>query len=121
MGPRDIDGTETPEQLKKLFAEMDDVLTYKGSLDNINKERVREVLDVYSMLSEYFKGKNGVRVEYNLFTPSKDIGTVEVLGKRVPFDSSSEMLEAVNRADTFEIETKVNGMVCLSFAFYGLM
>lgn len=121
MAFKDVDGSETPEQLKKLFAEMEDALTYKGSLDNINKERVNDVLVTYQELSDYFKDQKDVKVEYRLFYPSKGMGSASVTGKDIVFNSSTAFVNAANKCDAYEVYAKTDGTVCLEFTFYGLM
>lgn len=124
MGLRDLDGTETLEQLQEMYDEMDDILTYKGPLDGMNWEKVEEMLGIYYMLSGCFRGKEGVKVGYSLFRPTKRSGSVEVVGKRLPLDTPDmhdAFLEAVSRSDGFEVTAKVDGTVRLCFSFRHLM
>lgn len=119
MSLKDLD-IKIPDDVRKMVDEMDDVLTYKGSLDGIKKDRVSLVLNVYQSLSDAFKGQD-VKVTYNLFRPSKEKGSVEVTGKRVEFSSSSALLSAVHLADAFDMAANIDNSVTLSFTFNGLM
>lgn len=121
MGLENIDrlNTEfmTAEEVGKLS---DTVKEITERVANINPDRVYHVLYVHKLLRHLMNGVRGVRVSYEVCKPYKEMGSVSVIGKRIPFTNSGLFMKAVELADNFEVYPKINGTVQMNFTFHRL-
>ena len=61
-----------------------------------------------------------MRVKYKLFEPSKNMGYVSVVGKRVNYENNKVFMYITSLATNFEAYPKTNGTIQLNFTFHKL-
>lgn len=84
-----------------------------------DEERICQVLYSYLALRYITKGRN-VRVKYKLFEPSKNMGYVSVVGKRINYENNKVFMYITSLATNFEAYPKTNGTIQLNFTFHKL-
>lgn len=85
-----------------------------------NAERISHVLFSYYVMKEISKANKGVKVTYELGSPSKNMGVVSVVGKAMSFKDSKLFMGVVGLATNFEVYPKTDGTVQMNFTFHGL-
>lgn len=85
-----------------------------------NAERISHVLFSYYVMKEISKANKGVKVTYELGSPSKNMGVVSVVGKAMSFKDSKLFMGVVGLATNFEVYPKTDGTVRMNFTFHGL-
>lgn len=86
---------------------------------DVDKARICQILYSYLALRHITKGRN-VKVEYKLFEPSKNMGDISVIGRRVDYHDSKVFRTVTSFATNFEVYPKTNGTVQLNFTFHKL-
>lgn len=94
----------------------DDVLKKNPDTD---KERICQMLYSYLALRHITKGRN-VKVKYELFEPSKNMGYISVTGRKIDYQNSKVFKTVTALATNFEAYPKTNGTVQLNFTFHKL-
>lgn len=94
----------------------DDVLKKNPDTD---KARVCQMLYSYLALRHITKGRN-VKVKYELFEPSKNMGYISVTGRKIDYQNSKVFKTVTALATNFEAYPKTNGTVQLNFTFHKL-
>ena len=94
----------------------DDVLKKNPDAD---KARVCQMLYSYLALRHITKGRN-VKVKYELFEPSKNMGYISVTGRKIDYQNSKVFKTVTALATNFEAYPKTNGTVQLNFTFHKL-
>lgn len=94
----------------------DDVLKKNPDAD---KARICQMLYSYLALRHITKGRN-VKVKYELFEPSKNMGYISVTGRKIDYQNSKVFKTVTALATNFEAYPKTNGTVQLNFAFHKL-
>lgn len=94
----------------------DDVLKKNPDAD---KARICQILYSYLALRHITKGRN-VKVKYELFEPSKNIGYISVTGRKIDYQNSKVFKTVTALATNFEAYPKTNGTVQLNFTFHKL-
>ena len=121
MGLENIDKLNTDfmttEEVEKIS---DAVQKAAGCMTDINPERVYHVLYVHKLLQYLTKGLRGVKVTYEVCKPYRGMGSVSVVGRKIPFKDHDLFMRAVELADNFEVYPKTNGTVQMNFTFHRL-
>ena len=73
----------------------------------------------YLALRHITKGRN-VKVKYELFEPSKNMGYISVTGRKIDYQNSKVFKTVTSLATNFEAYPKTNGTVQLNFTFHKL-
>ena len=94
----------------------DDVLKKNPDTD---KARICQMLYSYLALRHITKGRN-VKVKYELFEPSKNMGYISVTGRKIDYQNSKVFKTVTALATNFEAYPKTNGTVQLNFTFHKL-
>lgn len=94
----------------------DDVLKKNPDAD---KARIYQMLYSYLALRHITKGRN-VKVKYELFEPSKNMGYISVTGRKIDYQNSKVFKTVTALATNFEAYPKTNGTVQLNFTFHKL-
>lgn len=94
----------------------DDVLKKNPDAD---KARICQMLYSYLALRHITKGRN-VKVKYELFEPSKNMGYISVTGRKIDYQNSKVFKTVTALATNFEAYPKTNGTVQLNFTFHKL-
>lgn len=94
----------------------DDVLKKNPDVD---KARICQTLYSYLALRHITKGRN-VKVKYELFEPSKNMGYISVTGRKIDYQNSKVFKTVTALATNFEAYPKTNGTVQLNFTFHKL-
>lgn len=94
----------------------DDVLKKNPDTD---KARICQMLYSYLALRHITKGRN-VKVKYDLFEPSKNMGYISVTGRKIDYQNSKVFKTVTALATNFEAYPKTNGTVQLNFTFHKL-
>lgn len=94
----------------------DDVLKKNPDAD---KARICQMLYSYLALRHITKGRN-VKVKYELFEPSKNMGYISVTGRKIDYQNSKVFKTVTELATNFEAYPKTNGTVQLNFTFHKL-
>ena len=94
----------------------DDVLKKNPDVD---KARICQMLYSYRALRHITKGRN-VKVKYELFEPSKNMGYISVTGRKIDYQNSKVFKTVTALATNFEAYPKTNGTVQLNFTFHKL-
>lgn len=94
----------------------DDVLKKNPDVD---KARICQMLYSYLALRHITKGRN-VKVKYELFEPSKNMGYISVTGRKIDYQNSKVFKTVTALATNFEAYPKTNGTVQLNFTFHKL-
>lgn len=94
----------------------DDVLKKNPDTD---KARICQMLYSYLALRHITKGRN-VKVKYELFEPSKNMGYISVTGRKFDYQNSKVFKTVTALATNFEAYPKTNGTVQLNFTFHKL-
>lgn len=94
----------------------DDVLQKNPDTD---KARICQMLYSYLALRHITKGRN-VKVKYELFEPSKNMGYISVTGRKIDYQNSKVFKTVTALATNFEAYPKTNGTVQLNFTFHKL-
>ena len=94
----------------------DDVLKKNPDTD---KARIYQMLYSYLALRHITKGRN-VKVKYELFEPSKNMGYISVTGRKIDYQNSKVFKTVTALATNFEAYPKTNGTVQLNFTFHKL-
>ena len=94
----------------------DDVLKKNPDTD---KARICQMLYSYLALRHITKGRN-VKVKYELFEPSKNMGYISVAGRKIDYQNSKVFKTVTALATNFEAYPKTNGTVQLNFTFHKL-
>lgn len=94
----------------------DDVLKKNPDAD---KARICQMLYSYLALRHITKGRN-VKVKYELFEPSKNMGYISVTGRKIDYQNSEVFKTVTALATNFEAYPKTNGTVQLNFTFHKL-
>lgn len=94
----------------------DDVLKKNPDAD---KARICQMLYSYLALRHITKGRN-VKVKYELFEPSKNMGYISVTGRKIDYQNSKVFKTVTALATNFETYPKTNGTVQLNFTFHKL-
>lgn len=94
----------------------DDVLKKNPDAD---KARICQMLYSYLALRHITKGRN-VKVKYELFEPSKNMGYISVTGRKIDYQNSKVFKIVTALATNFEAYPKTNGTVQLNFTFHKL-
>lgn len=94
----------------------DDVLKKNPDAD---KARICKMLYSYLALRHITKGRN-VKVKYELFEPSKNMGYISVTGRKIDYQNSKVFKTVTALATNFEAYPKTNGTVQLNFTFHKL-
>ena len=94
----------------------DDVLKKNPDTD---KARICQMLYSYLALRHITKGRN-VKVKYELFQPSKNMGYISVTGRKIDYQNSKVFKTVTALATNFEAYPKTNGTVQLNFTFHKL-
>lgn len=94
----------------------DDVLKKNPDTD---KARICQMLYSYLALRHITKGRN-VKVKYELFEPSKNMGYISVTGRKIDYQNSKVFKTVTALATNFEAYQKTNGTVQLNFTFHKL-
>lgn len=94
----------------------DDVLKKNPDAD---KARICQILYSYLALRHITKGRN-VKVKYELFEPSKNMGYISVTGRKIDYQNSKVFKTVTALATNFEAYPKTNGTVQLNFTFHKL-
>lgn len=94
----------------------DDVLKKNPDID---KARICQMLYSYLALRHITKGRN-VKVKYELFEPSKNMGYISVTGRKIDYQNSKVFKTVTALATNFEAYPKTNGTVQLNFTFHKL-
>lgn len=94
----------------------DDVLKKNPDTD---KARICQMLYSYLALRHITKGRN-VKVKYELFEPSKNMGYISVTGRKIDYQNSKVFKTVTALATNFEAYPKTNGTVQLNFTFQKL-
>ncbi len=85
----------------------------------VDKERISQMLYSYLALRNITQGRN-VKVKYELFKPSKNMGYISVVGKKIDYYDSKLFRTVAMLATNFEAYPKTNGTVQLNFTFHKL-
>ena len=101
---------------KWITATADDVLKKNPDTD---KARICQMLYSYLALRHITKGRN-VKVKYELFEPSKNMGYISVTGRKIDYPNSKVFKTVTALATNFEAYPKTNGTVQLNFTFHKL-
>lgn len=94
----------------------DDVLKKNPDAD---KARICQMMYSYLALRHITKGRN-VKVKYELFEPSKNMGYISVTGRKIDYQNSKVFKTVTALATNFEAYPKTNGTVQLNFTFHKL-
>lgn len=94
----------------------DDVLKKNPDTD---KACICQMLYSYLALRHITKGRN-VKVKYELFEPSKNMGYISVTGRKIDYQNSKVFKTVIALATNFEAYPKTNGTVQLNFTFHKL-
>lgn len=94
----------------------DDVLKKNPDTD---KARICQMLYSYLALRHITKGRN-VKVKYELFEPSKNMGYISVTGRKIDYQNSKVFKTVTALATNFEAYPKTNGTVQINFTFHKL-
>lgn len=94
----------------------DDVLKKNPDAD---KARICQMLYSYLALRHITKGRN-VKVKYELFEPSKNMGYISVTGRKIDYQNSKVFKTVTALATNFEAYPTTNGTVQLNFTFHKL-
>ena len=94
----------------------DDVLKKNPDTD---KARICQMLYSYLALRHITKGRN-VKVKYELFEPSKNMGYISLTGRKIDYQNSKVFKTVTALATNFEAYPKTNGTVQLNFTFHKL-
>lgn len=94
----------------------DDVLKKNPDTD---KARICQMLYSYLALRHITKGRN-VKVKYELFEPSKNMGYISMTGRKIDYQNSKVFKTVTALATNFEAYPKTNGTVQLNFTFHKL-
>lgn len=94
----------------------DDVLKKNPDTD---KARICQMLYSYLALRHITKGRN-VKVKYELFEPSKNMGYISVTGRKIDYQNSKVFKTVTALATNFEAYPKTSGTVQLNFTFHKL-
>lgn len=94
----------------------DDVLKKNPDTD---KARICQMLYSYLALRHITQGRN-VKVKYELFEPSKNMGYISVTGRKIDYQNSKVFKTVTALATNFEAYPKTNGTVQLNFTFHKL-
>lgn len=94
----------------------DDVLKKNPDAD---KARICQMLYSYLALRHITKGRN-VKVKYELFESSKNMGYISVTGRKIDYQNSKVFKTVTALATNFEAYPKTNGTVQLNFTFHKL-
>ena len=94
----------------------DDVLKKNPDTD---KARICQMLYSYLALRHITKGRN-VKVKYELFEPSKNMGYISVTGRKIDYQNNKVFKTVTALATNFEAYPKTNGTVQLNFTFHKL-
>lgn len=94
----------------------DDVLKKNPDAD---KARICQMLYSYLALRHITKGRN-VKVKYELFEPSKNMGYISVTGRKIDYQNNKVFKTVTALATNFEAYPKTNGTVQLNFTFHKL-
>lgn len=84
-----------------------------------DKARICQMLYSYLALRHITKGRN-VKVKYELFEPSKNMGYISVTGRKIDYQNSKVFKTVTALATNFEAYPKTNGTVQLNFTFHKL-
>lgn len=86
---------------------------------DVDKARICQMLYSYLALRHITKGRN-VKVKYELFEPSKNMGYISVTGRKIDYQNSKVFKTVTSLATNFEAYPKTNGTVQLNFTFHKL-
>lgn len=86
---------------------------------NVDKARICQMLYSYLALRHITKGRN-VKVKYELFEPSKNMGYISVTGRKIDYQNSKVFKTVTALATNFEAYPKTNGTIQLNFTFHKL-
>ena len=86
---------------------------------DVDKARICQILYSYLALRHITKGRN-VKVKYELFEPSKNMGYISVTGRKIDYQNSRVFKTVTALATNFEAYPKTNGTVQLNFTFHKL-
>lgn len=108
------------EEIEKAF---DDFVEYMKTLPEpelsvINPHKVRQILEAYKELKMQFRNDKRVEVKCGLNDPFIGVGYISVAGKNICFKKPGCFANIMEAADNFEVYTKINGEVDISFTFY---
>lgn len=86
---------------------------------DVDKVRICQMLYSYLALRHITNGRN-VKVKYELFEPSKNMGYISVTGRKIDYQNSKVFKTVTSLATNFEAYPKTNGTVQLNFTFHKL-
>lgn len=102
---------------KKWITDTADDVSKKNP--DADKARICQMLYSYLALRHITKGRN-VKVKYELFEPSKNMGYISVTGRKIDYQNSKVFKTVTALATNFEAYPKTNGTVQLNFTFHKL-
>lgn len=102
---------------KKWITDTADDVSKKSP--DVDKARICQMLYSYLALRHITKGRN-VKVKYELFEPSKNMGYISVTGRKIDYQNSEVFKTVTALATNFEAYPKTNGTVQLNFTFHKL-
>ena len=102
---------------KKWITDTADDVSKKNP--DVDKARICQMLYSYLALRHITKGRN-VKVKYELFEPSKNMGYISVTGRKIDYQNSKVFKTVTALATNFEAYPKTNGTVQLNFTFHKL-
>lgn len=102
---------------KKWITDTADDVSKKNP--DVDKARICQMLYSYLALRHITKGRN-VKVKYELFEPSKNMGYISVTGRKIDYQNSKVFKTVTSLATNFEAYPKINGTVQLNFTFHKL-
>lgn len=102
---------------KKWITDTADDVSKKNP--DVDKARICQMLYSYLALRHITKGRN-VKVKYELFEPSKNMGYISVTGRKIDYQNNKVFKTVTLLATNFEAYPKTNGTVQLNFTFHKL-
>ena len=92
----------------------------EGNVSILAPAQMQKLSDTFRTMKRLTKNISGVKVFCEVNEPFVGIGSVSVIGKNILFNNPESFVQAIKKANNFEVYPKTDGRVQMNFTFHGL-